>query len=70
MPGVELVCETWDFACKSGEFQLLAPLTILWQDCWGEGWRELKLLSGFNLGFVLTSCGAEGRAGGKLTQKY
>jgi hypothetical protein len=70
MPGVGLVCEAWDFACKNKEFQLLAPLTILWRGGWGEGWRELELLSGFNLSFVLSSCGTETRARGELTRKY
>jgi hypothetical protein len=67
IPGVELVCETWDFACE--EFRLLAPLMILRQGGWGEGWRELKLLSSFGLTFFLTSCGAEGGARGRLTQR-
>jgi hypothetical protein len=33
IPGVELVYETfYFFTCKNKEFQLLAPLTILWQN--------------------------------------
>jgi hypothetical protein len=69
IPGVELVCETWDFACGGRGFQLLAPLMILRRDGWGESWRELKLLSSFRPTFFLTSCGTEGWAGGRLTQE-
>jgi hypothetical protein len=36
LPGVELVYETQDFTCKNKKFQLLAPLTILWQNSKNE----------------------------------